>query len=299
LFFSTGRTPQRDAGSDPFRSNSLTRSEIEQLSKLSDDAVDLGRGALLVARLEYPDLDPTGVLLRLDAMAGRIRESISPDARVADRLAAINHYLFEEQGFRGNREEFYDPRNSCLNAVLERRLGIPISLSVLYMEIGRRLGVEAEGVSFPGHFLVRISLEFGVIVLDPYNQGVTLSEEDVRERLAQQTGSEFAESADLVDILQPAGKKEIIARMVRNLKRIYSEAGATEKAIKAATLILAVQPNAHTELRDRGLLYRRIEAYRAALADLSNYLEKEPEAHDADALRGLVIELRGINDRFN
>jgi regulator of sirC expression with transglutaminase-like and TPR domain len=277
----------------------LSSLEIEQLSQLSEDSLDLGRAALLVARLEYPSLDPTGVLLRLDAMAGRIRESISPDARVADRLAAINHYLFEEQGFRGNREEFYDPRNSCLNAVLERKLGIPISLSVLYMEIGRRLDVEAEGVSFPGHFLVRVSLEFGVIVLDPYNEGVTLSEEDVRERLAQQTGTDFAESADLVDILQPAGKKEILARMVRNLKRIYSEADETEKAIRAATLILALQPDAHSELRDRGLLYRRIEAYRAALADLSHYLEKEPEAHDADALRGLVIELRGINARLN
>lgn len=273
--------------------------DIERLSQLSDDEIDLGRAALLVARLEYPTLDPTGVLLRLDAMAGRIRESISPAARVADRVAAINRYLFEEQGFRGNRDEFYDPRNSCLNAVLERKLGIPISLSVLYMEIGRRLGLEAEGVSFPGHFLVRITCELGVIVLDPYNAGLSLSEEDVRERLAQQTRPEFAESADLAEVLHPASKKEILARMARNLKRVYTEAGETQKAIQAATLILTLQPDAHAELRDRALLYRRIEAYRAALADLTRYLEEEPEAHDADALRGLVIELRGINARFN
>ena len=280
--------------------HTVIQSLVEEFRRdLVADSPGLARVALTIARLEYEDLDAAAALASLDALAGTIQERLSPDARPEEQMAMINLCLFAEHKYRGNEKNYYDPRNSCLNAVLKRKLGIPITLSLLYIEIGRRLGLEVEGVAFPGHFLVRVRCDQGLVVIDPFNEGITLSEADVRSRLAQVQGAARAGPADLSEVLAPAGKREICVRILRNLKKIYMESGEADKAIGAISLILVADPEAAAEWRDRGLLYREIEAYRAALTDLSRYLELTAHGQDIGAIRHLVVELRGINARLN
>jgi regulator of sirC expression with transglutaminase-like and TPR domain len=260
---------------------------------------ELAQAAITIARLEYPDLDPRDTLRDLDVLATEVRERLPRGARKEELMTMICRRLFTELEFRGNEENYYDRRNSCLNAVLERKLGNPITLSILYMEIAKRLGLKADGISFPGHFLVRVHCERGVVVIDPFNGGETLTEPDLRRRLAEVQGQTDANMADLDELLAPASQREILVRMLRNLKKIYLEEREMEKAIAAMSLILAADPNSATELRERGLLYREIEAFRAALGDLSNYLKIRPDAEDGEVVRHLVLELRAINARFN
>ena len=260
---------------------------------------DLARAALLIARIEYPELDPQHSILRLDALASAVQARLHRRARAEDQVAMINTYLFAEQQYRGNDANYYDPRNSCLNAVLDRKIGIPLTLSLLYMEIGRRLGLNIEGIAFPGHFLVRVACKRGLIVLDPYNGGETLAEAELRLRLAHSRGADYAESAAIAEILVPASGKEILLRMLANLKQIYLQAGETDKAIVVITLALIVNPDAAIEWRDRGLLYRQVEAFRAALGDLSHYVALKPDAEDGEVVRHLLMELHAINARFN
>ncbi|HVK56206.1 MAG TPA: tetratricopeptide repeat protein, partial [Burkholderiales bacterium] len=261
--------------------------------------LELAQAAITIARLEYPDLDPRDTLRDLDVLATEIRERLPRGARKEEFMAMICRRLFTELEFRGNEENYYDPRNSCLNAVLERKLGNPITLSILYMEIAKRLDLKADGISFPGHFLVRVHCDRGVVVIDPFNGGETLTEPDLRRRLAEVQGQTDANMADLDELLAPASQREILVRMLRNLKKIYLEEREMEKAIAAMSLILAADPNSATELRERGLLYREIEAFRAALGDLSSYLKIRPDAEDGEVVRHLVLELRAINARFN
>ncbi|MBA2689285.1 MAG: tetratricopeptide repeat protein [Burkholderiales bacterium] len=267
--------------------------------KVVVENVDLARAALVIARIEYPDLDPERFILRLDALAAAVRERMPPNAKTEQQVATLNLYLFTEQQYHGNDADYYDPGNSCLNAVLQCKTGIPITLSLLYMEIARRLGLTVHGIAFPGHFLVRVECERGLIVLDPFNKGQTLNEIEVRHRLAQARGQGYAEMADLGEVLAAASDKELLLRMLRNLKKIYTQRGKTAKAITAISLTLIADPNAGIEWRDRGLLYRELEAFRAALSDLSHYLETTPDAEDGEVVRHLVMELHGINARFN
>jgi len=266
---------------------------------LAGKELELAQAAITIARLEYPDLDPRDTLRDLDVLATEIRERLPRGARKEEFMAMISRRLFTELEFRGNEENYYDPRNSCLNAVLERKLGNPITLSILYMEIAKRLDLKADGISFPGHFLVRVHCDRGVVVIDPFNGGETLTEPDLRRRLAEVQGQTDANMADLDELLAPASQREILVRMLRNLKKIYLEEREMEKAIAAMSLILAADPNSATELRERGLLYREIEAFRAALGDLSSYLKIRPDAEDGEVVRHLVLELRAINARFN
>lgn len=271
------------------------RAEIDR----PESEIDLARAALTVARLEYPDLDIEEWLDRLEGHAGEVRARLSAEASMEERVATLSRYLFAEQGFRGNGEDYYDPSNSCLNAVLERRLGIPITLSLVYIELGRRIGVPAEGVAFPGHFLVRVHCERGIVVLDAFRQGLTLSESEVRGRLKDALGDLAAGRVQLGSVLTAAGEKAILARMLRNMKRVYSSAGELTKAVAAATMILDAEPNAADDLRDRGLLYRELEAYRAAFEDLSRYLTLAPDADDAETVRNRMVDLSGIVARLN
>jgi len=264
-----------------------------------ESALDLVEGALAIARLEYPDLAPEGVAAELDRLAVLVRARIAPETTLRERLAALVLVLFREAEFRGDEEGYYDPRNSCLNAVLERRRGIPITLSLVAMEVGRRAGVELHGVSFPGHFLVSAGQAGERYVLDPFNGGQSLGARKLRERLVTALGPRRGAEADLAAILVPATRGEMLARMLRNLKMIYSEAGRLEQAIDACTLILAVQPAAVVELRDRGQLYRQLEAYRAAHADFAAYLERLPQAPDWAAIQTLASELARLTARMN
>ena len=263
-------------------------------------AADLAEGALLLAAHEYPDLDIDACLQQLQDMADTLRKRLRPDISPSETLIALNHYLFDELGFRGNAADYYDPRNSYLNDVMERRLGIPISLSVLYIDVGRRLGLPLEGISFPSHFLVKCTLRTGVLVLDPYAKGASLSAEDLRRRLgddAQAASGSYA--ALLQTMLRTASVPEILARMLRNLKAIYLHHRDLPKALWAADRILTLMPGAASEYRERGLIYLELECFRAALTDLQSYAGLAPEAAAAEDIASTIAELQQRAARLN
>ena len=244
------------------------------LAALNEPGEALAPAALAIARVEYPALDPAPYLQRLERMGeaadGRLQRQDSRDT--AAQIATLNAYLFEELGFSGNREHYDDPRNSFLNEVLDRRLGIPISLAVVYLEIGRRAGLRLEGVNFPGHFLVRVHAEEDAIV-DPFHAGAQLSEVDCRQLLRQHLGEEAAFDRGL---LATATRQHIVVRMLVNLKRLYVRMRSFPQARAVADLLLAVDPSALAELRDRGLLAYHMEDFASALRDLEAYLRLMP-----------------------
>ncbi len=265
---------------------------------------DLAQACLLVAEDVYPGLAFERYLGELEAMGARLREQLPDTADAEQRVIALNSFLFDEMGFTGNAREYYDPRNSYLNEVLDRRTGLPITLAVVYMEVGRRIGLPLEGVSFPGHFLVRLKLRGGTLILDPFSGGVPKSEDELREllrRVVAGTGRprEAANALPMGQFLEPAGKRQILARVLRNLKGIYREKSEWRRLLEVMNRIVITVPDAAAERRDRGLLYLQLEAFRAALQDLTGYLELDPEATDAAEVRAQVIELTARCARLN
>ena len=240
---------------------------------------ELAQAALVIARLEYPRLESAAHIARLDQMGDAARKCLPRDAddtpgerSVLPIVAAINRFLFDQERFAGNRDRYEDPRNSCLNEVLDRRTGIPITLSLVYMEVGRRAGLHVDGINFPGHFLVRVRDQGrgGAVIVDPFDGGALLSTDDCRRLLRKQVGSEVAFSRSL---LAPATPTQIIVRMLLNLKRIYVHMRSFPQAHDATELLLAVMPSALNELRDRGLLAYHLNDMSGALRDLQTYLK--------------------------
>jgi regulator of sirC expression with transglutaminase-like and TPR domain len=255
--------------------------ELEQAMNARGE--DLGAAALAIARVEYPALEPGPYIELLDRMGREARGRLAGSpARTEDAISAFNEYLYDELGFRGNRRRYDDPRNSFLNEVLDRRTGIPISLAVVYLEVARRAGLSVSGVNFPGHFLLRAGLgntsvtsnareQFAII--DPFHGGARLSEADCRELLRQHVGDEAAFDHRL---LEPASRRDIIVRMLVNLKRLYVRMRSFPQARFISDLLVTVDPSAYTELRDRGLLAYHLEDFAAALRDLETYLRHLP-----------------------
>ena len=245
------------------------------ISASNAPGTSLARATLLIARIEYPSLDPEPYIARLDAMGEAARRAIAQhvdttaDTSTLSGVKALNDYLFEELQFVGNREHYEDPRNSCLNEVLDRRTGIPITLSVVYMEVARRAGLQVEGINFPGHFLVRCPEQKGHLIIDPFHAGALLSEHKCRLLLQKHVGNEVAFSKSL---LAPATRQQIIVRMLLNLKRIYVNMRSFPQARDVTELLLAITPSALSELRDRGLLAYHLNDVTAALRDLQTYL---------------------------
>ncbi|HYD55296.1 MAG TPA: tetratricopeptide repeat protein [Burkholderiales bacterium] len=277
---------------------------FERLLAKEDSQIDLARACLLVAQDVYPDLPVEDYLARIDAMGEGVRAALGPRAGVEARIVALNEHLFRELGYWGNTEAYYDPRNSYLNEVIERRTGIPITLSVLYMEVASRVGLECEGVSFPGHFLVRLKVHGGVLVLDPFSGGAPQSESELRERLQRVIPEGAAADVPVAELpldqfLEPASKRQILARLLRNLKAIYRDADQPERLLEVLNRMLVVQPGAPAELRDRGLVYQRLECWRPALQDLTDYLQRDPEAADVAEVRTSLVELAARCARLN
>ena len=245
----------------------------ELQATMAREPIDLARAALLIARLEYPGLDPAPSLRRLDELGARAADAVAPlsKAPMSVRLAAIAEQMYEQDGFDGNRAHYDDFRNSCLNVVLERRTGIPITLALVFIEVARRAGVEAQGVSFPGHFLVRGSDDAGSpLMLDPFDHGRPLSESDLRALLARMVDPDAPFSTEL---LRPCTPRQMLARMLNNLKRTYVELRSFQQAYEATDLVLAVDPTLLMELRDRGLLAYHLNDYPAALRDLEEFVK--------------------------
>ncbi|WP_295360379.1 SirB1 family protein [Arenimonas sp.] len=269
------------------------------LAALGDDEVPLLDTALLIARDEYPDLDPRGVTEQVETYAEALRPQLEGDADLPSRLTAINRYLFEEIGFAGNNSQYDDPRNSYLNQVVDRKLGIPISLAVIQIEVTRRLGLPLDGVSFPGHFLVRLPVDDGILVLDPYNKGRPVSAEELRERASPHLGGQMPDDSQLLQILAPASHRAILMRMLRNLKGLYQASGDWERVARTADRLLKLSPDTAEALRDRGLAYRELGYAKGAREDLARYLQLLPEAGDIESVREALVDLAGEPTRLN
>ena len=278
--------------------------EFSRLMSGQEKQIELARACLHVAEDAYPGLDVDGYVGEIERFAKRLRTRFSAEAVAEDRIIALNEFLFDDLSFGGNSDDYYDPRNSYLNEVIDRRTGIPITLSVLYMEIGRRIGLPFEGVSFPGHFLVRLPLRGGTLVLDPFSGGVPQSESELRERLKRVIPREAAggipvAKLPLDEFLEPASNRQILARVLRNLKMVYREKDQPQRLLEVLNRMIVVTPNSAAELRDRGFVYQRLECWRAALQDLAEYLQREPDAPDQDEVRARLVDLTGRCARLN
>lgn len=271
---------------------------LRQIVSGPDEDISLAEAALLIAGHGYPDLNVAAYLSRIEELAYMLRLRIDEDDSIPDRISALNQFLFGELGFAANSDDYYDPRNSFLNEVLERRTGIPITLSVIYMELGRKVGLPLQGVSFPGHFLVKCAVPEGAVVLDPYSGGISLGLPDLQKRLREVQGGEVSR-AIVAELLVSASNKDIIVRLLRNLKAIYLREHKLDKALPIMNWIIATMPEQTPELRDRGMIYQELECPRAALTDFETYLQLSPGSDDAGDIRGRIIELRKEVARLN
>ncbi len=261
------------------------------LAGQDDDGLPLLGTALLIARDEYPGLDVGRYDALLQAHADGMRGEIDAIEALPLKMQAINRHLFDELGYAGNHDEYYDPRNSYLNEVFERRLGNPISLAMVQMEVARRLGLPLDGVSFPGHFLVRLPVGDGVLVMDPFNRGRPLDEDELRQRARPHLGGEMPDDEALFQILHPASHRAMLTRMLRNLHGVYCDRDDWERAVRCADRILRLSPDSAEALRDRGLGYFKLGHRHGARADLGRYLQLHPQAPDAGSLRERLVEL--------
>ena len=246
---------------------------------LAEDPVDLAKAALVIARIEYPSLDAAASIDALDRLGERatVRLAGAATASVRSRIAALNAFLFEEERFAGNRSHYMDFRNSLLNVVLSRRLGIPITLALVYMEVARRAGVDVEGVAFPGHFLMRVPLgardpDLPALVLDPFGSGAEMDDAACQRLLGTHLGQLGDERPFDRGLLKPCSARQMLARMLNNLKRIYVDLRSFPQAKAATDLLLVLDPMMHAERRDRGLLAYHLDDYAGALRDLEDYL---------------------------
>jgi regulator of sirC expression with transglutaminase-like and TPR domain len=254
-----------------------------------DEAVDLAAASLLIACEEYPGLDLERYIARLDAMGDELRSRVRSGSGPPDVIATLNRLLFEEQGFHGNASDYYNPRNSFLNDVLDRRTGIPITLSTVYMEVAGRAGFSLVGVGLPGHFIVKAAMDGREIFVDPFNRGAVLSAGECQKRVDRVFKGRVKVEGRM---LAGCTRKEILARMLRNLKLIYARNRDLERALGVLELLLRVQPDSAEDLKDRGLVYAALDCYGLAADDLHAHLELFPAAPDAPELRAKAALFR-------
>lgn len=271
----------------------------DSLAAMGDDALPLLGTALLIARDEYPRLRPEPYDDILHGYVDALHAPVQAQESEPAKMAVINRFLFDEIGFDGDRDTFSDPRNSYLNDVFDRKLGIPLSLALVQMEIARRLDVPLDGISFPGHFLVRLPVDDGILVMDPFNKGRSLSADELRERASAHCGGQSPDDAELLHILAPASHRAILLRMLRNLKTLYVERNDWERVARSADRLLKLAPGLSEEVRDRGLAYLKLGHIEGAREDLARYLQLLPEAADVDAVHALLIEATGQTKRLH
>lgn len=271
----------------------------DALAAYGDDELPLLDTALLIARDEYPQLDAASYAAAIQGYAEVLRPQMTEGSDLPAKLTAINRYLFEELGFAGNNMQYDDPRNSYLNEVFDRKLGIPISLAVVQIELTRRLGLPLDGISFPGHFLVRLPVDDGILVMDPYNKGRPVSAEELKERATPHLGGHMPDDHQLIEILEPATHRMILTRMLRNLVGLYLERADWERVARTADRLLKISPDAPEALRDRGLAYRELGHEKGARADLARYLQTLPNAEDEEAVRMMLVELSAVRARLH
>ena len=258
-----------------------------------DASLPLLEAAVAIAQHDYPRLDVQATLAEVDTLAARLRSRLAADAAPMQRLRLLNRYFFQELGFSGNVNDYYDPRNSYVHCVLETRRGIPITLALLYVELANQVGLDACGISFPGHFLAKVHMPQGEIVIDPFT-GQSMSRDALDALLVpyrrRGARSDLGE-APLGSFLQAARPREVIARMLRNLKEVFRSSQDSARLLAVAERLVILLPDAWEERRDRGLVHAALGARFPAMADLAGYLEHAPDAPDRPAIRKRLAEL--------
>jgi regulator of sirC expression with transglutaminase-like and TPR domain len=273
-----------------------SRKTFQQLVTLPDSAIPLAEAALILACEEYPQLEISPYLDILDSMAHMAQQKLRPADSPVETIKKINTVLFETFGFRGATEDYYDPRNSFFNDVLDRRVGIPITLSAVYIEVSRRLNFPIVGVGMPGHFIVKYCDRREEFFLDPFNRGDLLTRDDCRDRLYERYGDsiEFDER-----LLARVTNRQILWRMLNNLKEIYLKAHAFDKGLAIVDMMLMVDPEEIPQFRDRGLLRLQLRQFEGASRDLEHYLRHSAGADDREEIEHHLKELRRIRATMN
>jgi len=264
-----------------------------------DDAIPLFEAALSIAQDEDPALDLTACMVELDKLAIQLKRRLPSDVGQIPKLRLLNQFFYQELGFAGNVNDYYDPNNSYLHKVLLSRRGIPISLAVIYMELAQQVGLNVRGISFPGHFLMKLSVKNGDIILDPFN-GASLSREELEERLEPYfLQPQDSASLPMASLLEDAQPRVILVRMLRNLKALYAEQPRWQQFLNVQQRLVVLLPDEISERRDRGLAFANLDYPQAALQDLEAYLVRCPDASDAELLRDRLSDLRAATRKLN
>jgi regulator of sirC expression with transglutaminase-like and TPR domain len=265
--------------------------------QVEDERIPLDRAALTIARTEYPELNFDHYLGQLDELARRVKARLPGIAEPGETIAALNEVLFREEGFRGNRENYYDPRNSFLNDVLNRKLGIPITLALVYMEVARRIGFPLFGVGMPGHFLLKhYDVEGQETLIDAFNNGAVVSARECQTQLDEIYAGQMALQPEF---LLSVSRRQMLTRILNNLKNVYMGARNFRKALEVVDLICAIYPRSPEDVKQRALLRYSAGQVRGAIEDLEEYLKMSPEASDADEIRHTVLSIRRSLARLN
>jgi regulator of sirC expression with transglutaminase-like and TPR domain len=273
-----------------------SRKTFQQLVTLPDSAIPLAEASLILACEEYPQLEISPYLDVLDNMAEIAAQKLLPADSPVETIKKINTVLFEIFEFRGATQDYYDPRNSFFNDVLDRRIGIPITLSTVYMEVSRRLNFPIVGVGLPGHFIVKYSDRLQEFFLDPFNRGQILTRDDCRNRIYERYG----DSVEFSDrMLGRVTHRQILWRMLNNLKEIYLRAHAFDKGLAIVDMMLMVAPEEIPQFRDRGLLRLQLRQFAGATRDLEHYVRHSPGADDREEIENHLKELRRIRATMN
>lgn len=267
------------------------RQSFMEIAALDEETLFLDRAALIMATEEYPDLDIQEYLQRLDVYAARAETLIGEDRSAVNIIKNINEVLFVQEGLRGNDEDYYDPRNTYLNEVLDRKLGISVSLSVIYMEVAKRISFPIKGIGFPGHFLIKHVDKDRDIIVDAFNLGRILTLNDCQELLDKIYNGTVSMNPSL---LQPMEKRAILTRMLYNLKGIYTQKEQYPQALSVIEKILMLNPWTPSEMRDRGLIYMQTSLFAKALADLESYLAHAVAPDDSSYIQNHIKMLRSI-----
>ncbi|MDB5991985.1 MAG: transglutaminase [Herbaspirillum sp.] len=279
----------------------MTLKSLDYFASLvrQDDSIPLFETALAIGQDVYPHLDFAAHQIEIDTIGFQLLKRIPADASHIQKLRMLNHLFFQEMGFAGNINNFFDADNSYVHRVMATRRGIPITLAVIYMELGQQIGLDMKGISFPGHFLMKLTVQSGEIVLDPIN-GSSLSREELEERIEPYMGmhSEYGE-LPLAAYLRAAHPREIVERILRNLKAIFMDSERWQRVLDVQQRLVILLPDDITERRDRGLAHAHLAEPHAALEDLEAYLSLRPDAADAPAIEEKMISLRAAIRRPN
>jgi regulator of sirC expression with transglutaminase-like and TPR domain len=271
------------------------REELVSLLKEPEEKLDLARAALIMAQDEYPALTPQPYLDQITSFASRVSERISIGRDPLLTIASLNGVLFEEEGFRGNTEEYYDPRNSFLHEVLDRRKGIPISLSLLYLEVARRANIPMVGIGLPGHFIVGLVSPGRTVYVDPFHQGQLMTVQECAERVSKIFDGQMPFAPEH---LAPVDGRGILFRLLTNLKNIYMESRSFAKGYAVIDKMVLLAPHEWAQVRDRGLVLYHLKQYVPALSDLELYVKNTPEAPDrSDILKLLKLIVKEMKTR--